>query len=99
MGNWRIVHGHIPTAIETFRKVRLDARVFEIRGASSGSKVSNEGVFSCKPSVEAFLTRAESVRFYWRIWRRGWDSNPRATYAAAGFQDRCFQPLSHPSNL
>src|SRR5215469_14042683 len=32
------------------------------------------------------------------IWRRGWDSNPRATYAAAGFQDRCFQPLSHPSN-
>ena len=33
------------------------------------------------------------------FWRRGWDSNPRATYAAAGFQDRCFQPLSHPSKL
>ena len=29
--------------------------------------------------------------------RRGWDSNPRATYAAAGFQDRCLQPLGHPS--
>ena len=29
--------------------------------------------------------------------RRGWDSNPRATFAAAGFQDRCLQPLGHPS--
>jgi hypothetical protein len=32
-------------------------------------------------------------------WRRGWDSNPRATFAAAGFQDRCLQPLGHPSKL
>jgi hypothetical protein len=32
-------------------------------------------------------------------WRRGWDSNPRATSAAAGFQDRCLQPLGHPSVL
>ena len=32
-------------------------------------------------------------------WRRGWDSNPRATFAAAGFQDRCLQPLGHPSVL
>jgi hypothetical protein len=30
-------------------------------------------------------------------WRRGWDSNPRATRAAADFQDRCLQPLGHPS--
>ena len=29
--------------------------------------------------------------------RMGWDSNPRATFAAAGFQDRCIQPLCHPS--
>jgi hypothetical protein len=32
-------------------------------------------------------------------WRRGWDLNPRATFAAAGFQDRCLQPLGHPSAL
>jgi hypothetical protein len=32
------------------------------------------------------------------FWRRGWDSNPRATFAAAGFQDRCLQPLGHPSD-
>src|ERR1700675_4714322 len=27
----------------------------------------------------------------------GWDSNPRRTCAPAGFQDRCLQPLGHPS--
>ena len=30
-------------------------------------------------------------------WRMGWDSNPRRTCALAGFQDRCLQPLGHPS--
>src|SRR5450759_4307054 len=30
-------------------------------------------------------------------WRRGWDSNPRTTCAVAGFQDRCDEPLCHPS--
>ena len=30
-------------------------------------------------------------------WRRGWDSNPRDGRPPAGFQDRCLQPLGHPS--
>ncbi len=30
-------------------------------------------------------------------WRMGWDSNPRDAYTPAGFQDRCLQPLGHPS--
>ena len=30
-------------------------------------------------------------------WRMGWDSNPRRTFALAGFQVRCIQPLCHPS--
>ena len=30
--------------------------------------------------------------------RMGWDSNPRTTFAVAGFQDRCIQPLCHPSS-
>src|ERR1700722_14373075 len=29
--------------------------------------------------------------------RRVWDSNPRGTFIPAGFQDRCLQPLGHPS--
>ena len=30
-------------------------------------------------------------------WRRDWDSNPGKSCPFAGFQDRCFQPLSHLS--
>src|SRR6185312_15836061 len=32
-----------------------------------------------------------------RIWRMGWDSNPRGACTPAGFQDRCLKPLGHPS--
>jgi site-specific DNA recombinase len=32
-------------------------------------------------------------------WRMGWDSNPRGPCEPAGFQDRCLQPLDHPSVL
>ena len=31
--------------------------------------------------------------------RMGWDLNPRAAFATAGFQDRCIQPLCHPSGF
>ena len=32
-------------------------------------------------------------------WRMGWDSNPRNPCGFAGFQDRCLQPLGHPSAI
>jgi hypothetical protein len=32
-------------------------------------------------------------------WRMGWDSNPRGACTPAGFQDRCLQPLGHPSRV
>lgn len=32
-------------------------------------------------------------------WRMGWDSNPRGACTPGGFQDRCLQPLGHPSVL
>ena len=31
------------------------------------------------------------------IWRRERDSNPRCPFRHSGFQDRLFQPLTHPS--
>ena len=34
-----------------------------------------------------------------RIWRWGWDSNPRKSCPFAGFQDRYIQPLCHSSEL
>jgi hypothetical protein len=32
-----------------------------------------------------------------RLWRRGWDSNPRCPHRHAAFRVRCFRPLSHLS--
>ncbi len=34
-----------------------------------------------------------------KLWRKGWDSNPRYPCRYAGFQDRCLKPLGHPSVL
>lgn len=31
------------------------------------------------------------------LWRKGWDLNPRTAFTVGGFQDRCHQPLGHPS--
>ena len=42
-------------------------------------------------------TAANGVRIYVPGWRMGWDSNPRDGCPPAGFQDRCLQPLGHPS--
>ena len=33
-----------------------------------------------------------------KIWRRERDSNPRWSFPHSGFQDRRFQPLTHPSS-
>ncbi len=44
-----------------------------------------------KASGKSNGQRAEST------WRRERDSNPRAPFGANGFQDRRFQPLTHPS--
>ncbi len=35
--------------------------------------------------------------FCTRKWRRERDSNPRSPFGLSGFQDRLFQPLTHPS--
>jgi hypothetical protein len=46
-----------------------------------------------KETGPAGLTRFQTSN----VWRRGRDSNPRTTCAVSGFQDRCIQPLCHPS--
>ena len=42
-------------------------------------------------------SRGDWLRFLLQKKRMGWDLNPRTTFAVAGFQDRCIQPLCHPS--
>src|SRR5690348_6151722 len=41
--------------------------------------------------------RKRPTRGRLRFWRREWDSNPRYGKPYAGFQVRCFRPLSHLS--
>src|SRR5258708_6137722 len=49
--------------------------------------------------IAHLLLAAEAERFVrrHRLWRKGWDSNPRYPCRHAGFQDRCLKPLGHPS--
>src|SRR5579862_9635108 len=45
------------------------------------------------------VARCQEVQFYavLKIWRRGWDSNPRYGSPYARFRGEYFQPLSHLS--
>jgi hypothetical protein len=43
--------------------------------------------------------RARIPKKTWCYQRMGRDSNPRWTFAHAGFQDRCLKPLGHPSSF
>jgi hypothetical protein len=45
------------------------------------------------------LEATSQVVDYKYTWRRERDSNPRYPYGHNGFQDRRFQPLTHPSAL
>ncbi len=42
--------------------------------------------------------RMDRPKHLWFFLRRGWDSNPRVL-TDAGFQDRCIEPLCHPSSV
>ena len=70
------------------------------RAATSGASSTNSarGCWQIDGRVIRTLgeRRTHDIGFIER--RMGWDSNPRATFAAAGFQDRCIQPLCHPSS-
>src|SRR6266849_11205212 len=39
----------------------------------------------------------DRAQFWRQFWRRRGDSNPRDPFEPNGFQDRRFQPLTHPS--
>ena len=44
------------------------------------------------------LWRLRAFRCAKRLWRRGWDSNPRYPQRHNGFRDRPVRPLRHPSD-
>src|ERR1700756_3013650 len=52
------------------------------------------------PAEEMFGGQAEKPQGFSAVetcWRRERDSNPRYRFRYSGFQDRLFQPLTHPS--
>ena len=49
------------------------------------------------PFWSACRHRRRSLKHWNRDWRRERDSNPRYPFGYSGFQDRLFQPLTHPS--
>src|SRR5665647_3318578 len=71
-------------SLEPLRKRVVDGAPRRLRSGGAGAQPPN-------PSKTSMMTDASGR------WRRGWDSNPRTTCAVAGFQDRCDEPLCHPS--
>ena len=73
------------------------------QNCSHGLSISLFADFSGAPRIARHPQAprfVDFVRFFSTLetrWRRGWDSNPRGTFIPAGFQDRCLQPLGHPS--
>jgi hypothetical protein len=50
-----------------------------------------------QPSLNNHVQSIQNPLNKGRIWRRGWDSNPRWTRAHNGFRDRLLRPLGHLS--
>ncbi len=70
---------------------------------SPGIKIKQQ-LASLKAGIRGAATMFFSIPagLYWQKlmdWRRERDSNPRAPFGANGFQDRRFQPLTHPSRI
>jgi hypothetical protein len=79
--------------------------VWENIGISIGFSrtVAGERESACRespsigPNIEVSAITLGTERKRMTDWRRGWDSNPRDPFGPNGFQDRRFQPLTHPS--
>ncbi len=72
------------------QRVEVADREVRIIGAKSNLLQTLTAASGGKPATPG-------VRSSVLKWRMGWDSNPRWRRRHAGFQDRCLQPLGHPS--
>ena len=63
------------------------------------TRMNSRALPSCaQSSARGWGSLAYALRFPSEgIWRRERDSNPRYGFPYSGFQDRLFQPLTHPS--
>ncbi len=70
-------------------RIRSSRQPFRLAGTRGRQRANPD---KCR----AKATPRDTVR---NVKRMGRDSNPRWTFAHAGFQDRCLKPLGHPSKL
>src|SRR5271157_2844892 len=64
--------------------------------SKSGFSVKHAELRAFPPNFRGMLQSFSAPE---TCWRRERDSNPRYGFPYSGFQDRLFQPLTHPSNL
>jgi hypothetical protein len=69
----------------------------KLRGCASSREIAKERLWAGTVERLYITSIVSNSRRYVSSWRMGRDSNPRDACASAGFQDRCLQPLGHPS--
>ena len=92
--DWRLSSGCCSrTRLATSWRARVTSPLPLVR-SSLASDCAACRTLACASPAD-LLDRRKSLN----LWRRGWDLNPRAPCGAAGFQDRCNQPLCHLSSF
>ena len=87
-----IPHGAFPHA----KPCRLPRSTLRLVMVASGRRQTAIVVMTIVMPITEAKSRLLNLN---KLWRRGWDSNPRYGLPHAGFQDRCLKPLGHPSKI
>jgi hypothetical protein len=106
-GRSRLVAGKTPEAESALLRVPLDGKALvlvhssnsEILGAipspdGRSLAITEKNVYNNLANGKFLTVRFSAAQ---TVWRRERDSNPRYRFRHSGFQDRPFQPLTHPS--
>ncbi len=82
-----------------YRRDHLRALAKRVEVADGEVRImgSKGDLLRTRAAASSVKSAAVGVRSSVLKWRMGWDSNPRDPCEPAGFQDRCLQPLGHPS--
>jgi hypothetical protein len=70
---------------------------FKVQSAVFSESGLNRKHAELRAFSKIFGAKAQSFSAVETRWRRERDSNPRYPFEYSGFQDRLFQPLTHPS--
>ncbi len=89
-------HGNMQVTLEHYVKTH-ERRLFGYRGFQVEPFCGRDPVWrEGAPQAKSRSRRAGDGTLQ-TVWRRERDSNPRYPFGYSGFQDRLFQPLTHPS--